>query len=189
LRADQSLDRKAVAATLMAHVVLLRGVNVGGHRTFRPRLLAEQLRHLDAVNFGAAGTFVIRKPVTRARLRREFARRLSFDARIMICSGRDIIRLASRDFFVGHADRPDIVRFASVLSRAPRSVPPLPITIPETGLWFVRILALEGRFVVGVHRREMKAIGYLGKLDDVFGVAATTRSWSTILSVADVLRK
>ena len=44
----------------MALVVLLRGVNVGGHRTFRPTTLAEQLRHLDAVNVGAAGTFVIR---------------------------------------------------------------------------------------------------------------------------------
>ena len=48
----------------MALVVLLRGVNVGGHRTFRPTTLAEQLKHLDAVNIGAAGTFVIRRPVT-----------------------------------------------------------------------------------------------------------------------------
>ena len=38
----------------MALVVFLRGVNVGGHRTFRPTVLAKQLRHLDAVNIGAA---------------------------------------------------------------------------------------------------------------------------------------
>ena len=49
----------------MALVVLLRGVNVGGHRTFRPAILAEQLKHLDAINIGAAGTFVVRQPVTR----------------------------------------------------------------------------------------------------------------------------
>ena len=55
----------------MALVVLLRGVNVGGHRTFRPTTLAEQLKHLDAANIGAAGTFVIRRPVTRAQLRAE----------------------------------------------------------------------------------------------------------------------
>ena len=47
----------------MALVVLLRGVNVGGHRTFRPAVLAQRLKHLDAVNIGAAGTFVIRRPV------------------------------------------------------------------------------------------------------------------------------
>ena len=47
----------------MALVVFLRGVNVGGHRSFRPTTLAEQLKHLDAVNIGAAGTFVIRQPI------------------------------------------------------------------------------------------------------------------------------
>src|SRR5207249_2636335 len=81
----------------VALVVLLRGVNVGGHRTFRPTTLAEQLKHLDAVNIGAAGTFVIRQPVTRAQLRAEFARRLPFDTEIMICQGREIVRLMSQN--------------------------------------------------------------------------------------------
>ena len=100
----------------MALVVLLRGVNVGGHRTFRPTTLAQQLKHLDAVNIGAAGTFVIRQPVSRSQLRVEFARRLPFDAEIMICQGREIVRLMSRAPFSDHAVRPDIVRFVSVLS-------------------------------------------------------------------------
>src|ERR1700694_5021950 len=64
----------------VALVVLLRGINVGGHRSFRPTTLAEQLKHLDAVNIGGAGTFVIRRPVTQAKLRAELARRLPFDA-------------------------------------------------------------------------------------------------------------
>jgi ABC-type phosphate transport system auxiliary subunit len=55
----------------VAVVVLLIGVNVGGHRTFRPSVLAEQLQHLAAVNIGAAGTFVIRRSVPRAQLRVE----------------------------------------------------------------------------------------------------------------------
>ncbi len=46
----------------MAVVVFLRGVNVGGHRTFRPSLLAKELHDYDVVNVGAAGTFVVRKP-------------------------------------------------------------------------------------------------------------------------------
>jgi len=81
----------------VALVVLLRGVNVGGHRTFRPSRLAEQLKHLDAVSIGAAGTFVIRKPISRARLRHEFARRLPFDAEIVICHGREVAGLMARD--------------------------------------------------------------------------------------------
>src|SRR6266496_1463256 len=98
---------------LMALVVLLRGVNVGGHRTFRPTTLAKQLKHLGAVNIGAAGTFVIRRPVTRAQLRAELARRVPFDAQIMICSGRDILELMSQSHFADQPERPGITRFVS----------------------------------------------------------------------------
>ena len=171
----------------MALVVLLRGVNVGGHRTFRPSRLAEQLKDLDAVNIGAAGTFVIRQPVSRAQLRVEFARRLPFDAEIMICQGHEIVRLMSRDVFSDHAVRPDIVRFVSVLSQSPRSEPSTPMSFPSTGKWLLRVLARENRFVVGLYRRHMKAISYLGTLDRVFGVSVTTRNWNTITAIAKVL--
>jgi hypothetical protein len=46
----------------MALIVFFRGINVGGHRTFRPSVLAEELGIYNAVNVGAAGTLVIRKP-------------------------------------------------------------------------------------------------------------------------------
>ena len=171
----------------MALVVLLRGVNVGGGRTFRPSMLAGQLKHLDAVSIGAAGTFVIRRSVSRGRLRAEFARRLPFDTQIMICQGSEIVRLMSRDFFSGYEVRPEIVRFVSVLSRSPRWATPTPMSLPSTGEWLVRILARENRFVVGLHRRGMKAIGYLGALDRIFGAPGTTRSWNTITAIARVL--
>jgi uncharacterized protein (DUF1697 family) len=171
----------------VALVVLLRGVNVGGHRNFRPRELAAQLEHLAAVNIGAAGTLVVRRPVTRARLRAEVARRLPFEAEIMICAGRDIVGLTSRDPFAGQPVRPDIVRFVSVLSRAPRAAPSAPLSLPGGSTWRLKILARDGRFVVGLYRREMKAIGYLGALDRVFGVSATTRNWNTMTAVARVL--
>ena len=173
----------------MALVVLLRGLNVGGHRTFRPSRLAEQLQHLDAVNIGAAGTFVIRQPVSRAQLRVEVARGLPFDAEIVICQGREIVRLMSHDFFSGHPVRPDIVRFVSVLSRLPRSTPRLPIKLPSRDEWLLKVLARDGRFVFGLYRRHMKVISYLGTLDRVFGVPATTRNWNTITTIAKVLNE
>src|SRR5687767_15130933 len=85
--------------SFVALVVFLRGLNVGGHRAFRPTWLAGQLQHLDVVNIGSTGTFVIRRPVTRARLRTEIARRLPFDAEIVICEGREIRRLLSHRVF------------------------------------------------------------------------------------------
>lgn len=171
----------------MVQVVLLRGLNVGGSRNFRPTRLAEQLRHLGAVNIGAAGTFVIRQPVSRAQLRVEIARRLPFEAEIMICEGRQVVRLLSQDFFTGHAIRPEMVRFVSLLSRSPRSVPGLPLALPPAGTWLLRVLAREGRFVIGVYRHHMRVITYLGALDRLFGVPATTRSWNTMAAIARVV--
>lgn len=168
----------------MALVVLLRGVNVGGHRTFRPTTLTKQLEHLDAVNIGAAGTFVIRQPIGRAQLRAEFVRRLPFDAHIAICQGRDILRLVSTDPFAGQPAGRDTVRFVSVLSRRPRLAPPLPMRLPAGRNWLVTILVVEQRFVIGLYRRHMKVIGYLGTLDRLFGAPATTRNWNTISAIA-----
>jgi hypothetical protein len=34
----------------------------------------------------------------------------------------------------------------------------------------------------------MKTIGYLGKIDKLFGAPATTRNWSTILTVVGILK-
>ena len=171
----------------MALVVLLRGVNVGGHRTFRPTTLARQLKHLDAVSIGAAGTFVIRRPISRARLRAEFARRLPFETQIVICEGRDIVRLTSNDCFSGQAIPEGVVRFVSVLSRLPKSAPSTPMNFPATGTWLLKVVARENRFVCGLYRRHMKTIAYLGGLDRVFGVPATTRNWNTITAIAKVL--
>lgn len=172
----------------MALVVLLRGVNVGGHRIFRPSELAKQLADLDVVNIGAAGSFVIRQPVTQSRLRAELARRLPFDAKVMICQGRDILKLMSQAHFADQPVRPDVVRFVSVLSKSPSSTPSMPARFPASGKWLMKLLASEHRFVFGVYRRQMKAIGYLGKIDGLFGVPATTRNWNTMGAIARVLK-
>jgi uncharacterized protein (DUF1697 family) len=168
----------------MALVVFLRGVNVGGHKTFRPSKLAEQLKKFDAVNIGAAGTFVIRKPVTKATLRNEIAKRLPFESRIVICDGRDITGLIEASPFGAEPPEADVVRFISVLSRTPRSTPKTPLQWPEAGQWLVRVLAVRTRFIIGEYRRNMKTISYLGELDTIVGDPVTTRNWNTMTTVA-----
>ena len=170
----------------MALVVFLRGVNVGGYKTFRPSVLAKELKR-DVVNIGAAGTFVIRKPITRTTLRAELKRRLPFDADVMICESSEILQLISADRFAGQASGPDILQFVSVMATRKQSLPAMPLVIPPTGRWSLRILSVQGRFVLGVCRREMKAIGHLGQVEKLFGVPLTTRSWNTILRIARTL--
>jgi len=145
------------------------------------------MKHLGAVNIGAAGTFVIRQPVTRAQLRAELRSKLSFEVAIMICQGREIVRLLSQNHFADQPMRPDIVRFVSVLSRRPRLAPSMPMNLPSSGTWLLRILAREDQFVIGLYRRHMKAIRYLGTLDRIFGVPVTTRNWNTMTAITRAL--
>ena len=172
----------------MALVVFLRGVNVGGHRTFRPTKLAEALKHLGAVNIGAAGTLVIRQPMTQAEARAEVARNLSFFTEIVVCQGRDIASLISRNPFEGQPMRGGIVRFVSVLSQRPRLTPSTPMRFPSSGQWLMKILTRRNRFIIGMYRRHMKVIGFLGALDRLYGVPVTTRNWNTIAAIAKAIR-
>jgi uncharacterized protein (DUF1697 family) len=172
----------------MALVVFLRGVNVGGHKTFRPSMLAEQLKDYDVVNVGAAGTFVIRKPISQVQLRAELLRRLPFETEVMICNGHDLISLASGDPFAGEPPRPDVVRFVSVLAKRPRVLPSIPVSLPTDGKWLLRIVATQNRFLFGLYRRQMKAISFLSAIDKIFGVSATTRNWNTITTIINVLK-
>jgi uncharacterized protein (DUF1697 family) len=172
----------------MALVVFLRGVNVGGHKTFRPSLLANELSDFDVVNLGAAGTFVVRKRISQAKLRAELLRRLPFVAEVVICKGDDVLDLASGNPFVGQPAGPKIVRFVSILAKRGQSLSSTPLSLPEGGEWSVKILATRGRFVLGLYRREMRTIRYLGQFDKIFGVPATTRNWNTITAIAKILQ-
>ena len=173
----------------MALVVLLRGVNVGGHRTFRPSILAKQLSAYDVVNIGAAGTFVVRKPVSRAKFRAALLGKLPFDTQVMLCDANDMLRLHAENPFGQRPPRADIVRFVSVLSRASRARTAIPLQLPAEGDWFVRIIGSKHPFVFGEYRRHMKTIGYLGQIDRLFGVPVTTRGWNTIITIVKVLSR
>src|SRR5580704_13930750 len=172
----------------MGLVVFLRGVNVGGHRTFRPSILVRELSDYDVVNVGAAGTFVVRKPGSRAKFRAALLRKLPFDTEVVHCGGRDLLLLEKEDPFATEPSSPDVVRFVSILSKAGRGPADIPFALPPNGPWLVRIIASKSRFVLGVYRRHMRAVGYLGQIDKLFGVPATTRNWNTILAIVQILK-
>jgi len=173
----------------MAQVVFLRGVNVGGHKTFQPSVLAKQMEEYGVVNVGAAGTFVVHKPISQAKLRAELLRRLPFQSDIMICSGRDITNIASANLFDDQPSGPDIVRFVSVLAKRPRVFPSLPLNLPSDSDWILRIITIQERFVFGLYRRQMRAISYLSQIDKHLGERATTRNWNTIHAIVNVLKR
>jgi uncharacterized protein (DUF1697 family) len=172
----------------MALVVFLRGVNVGGHKTLRPSILARELSGYDVVNVGAAGTFVVRKPGSRAKFRTALLRKLPFKAEIVLCEGRDLLRLENENPFGSQPSPSDVVRFVSILSKAGGVRASLPVTFPSDGEWLVRVIASEGQFVFGMYRRHMKTIDYLGQIDKLYGEPATTRNWNTLIAIMRILK-
>ena len=172
----------------MALVVFLRGVNVGGHRTFRPSILARELSDYGVVNVGAAGTFVVRKPGPQGKFRAVLLGKLPFETEVALCDGRDLLDLEMHNPFGAGPPRTDVVRFVSILLQADHSVASLPCTVPPCGEWFVRIIGTKDRFIFGEYRRHMKTIGYLGQIEKLFGAPATIRNWNTIIAVLRILK-
>ena len=183
----------------MRWVVFLRAVNVGGTNRCQPALIAKQLARFGVVNIGAVGTFVVRKNVSESVVRAAIAKKLPFKCEIMICPAKEILALsgrrgdtdspwrASKDPFSRQPSGPDIVRFVSVLTKRLRAPPPLPLSLPSDDDWLLKIIAIQDRFVLGLYRRQMKAISYLSQIEKRLGVPATTRNWNTIEKVAKIL--
>lgn len=171
----------------VALILLLRGINVGGRRAFRPTRLAQELSAFDVVNIGAAGTFVVRKPGPRVRLRAALRARLPHTTQFVFCDGRDLLQLAAITRFDEPSPDATLVRFVSFLAADCRTPISLPLTIPEGRDWCVRVTTLTHRLAVGEYRRHMKTIGYLGQLDTSFGTVVTTRSWNTVRAIVRVL--
>jgi uncharacterized protein (DUF1697 family) len=164
----------------MSSVVFLRGVNVGKANRCQPAIIAKELAKFGTVNIGAVGTFVV-----------QLAKHFGVKCEIMICAATDILDLASADPFARHPSGPDIIRFVNVLAK------PVPassdvtrhssLCLPSENDWLLKIIAIQNRFVLGLYRRQMKAIGYLGKLEKLLKIPGTNRNWNTILKVAQIL--
>lgn len=191
----------------MAWVVFLRAVNVGGANRCQPARIAKQLAKFGVVNIGAVGTFVVREDVSESILRTAIARKLPFKCEIMICPAKQVVDLMRRDPFSRQPSGPNITQFVNILHKPLRKriafdllrasniehqrsqLLSLPVSLPSDNDWLLRIIAIRGRFVLGLYRRQMKAISYLGKIEKLLGVPATTRSWNTIEKVAKILQR
>jgi uncharacterized protein (DUF1697 family) len=177
----------------MTSVVFLRAVNVGGTNRCQPAVIAKQLSKFGVVNIGAVGTFVVRENVSESILREKIAIQLAkafgVKCEIMIVPARDIIKLAVKDPFARQPSGPNITRFVNVLAKRLPSPPCLPLSLPSESDWLLKVIEIQDRFVLGLYRRQMKAISYLGKIEKILGVPVTTRNWNTIEKVVTILRQ
>ena len=172
----------------MALVVFLRGVNVGRHKRFLPAQLARDVAEFDVVNVGAAGTFVVGAPVAPSAMRAVIGRQLAFDAEIVIVTGRELLQLVATEPFGRRAPASNEHRFLTLLVERPRRIPTLPVTIPPTATWQVKIVSRSGRFVTSVWRRQAGTLLYPNVAIEKLIGPATTRNWNTIRAICKILQ-
>ena len=174
----------------MSHVVFLRAANVGGKNVFRPAKLAAALAHLDVVNVGAAGTFVVRGQATAAAIRREVLARLPFEPGIAVRPGREVVALVRSRPFDGVAFSKDLRGWVGVLCGRSTARPKLPLTKPAGKAWSVRFDRLEGAYSLGLsHRRPNGSVFPNQVVEQALGAQATTRWWETIVRVAEIIER
>ena len=172
----------------MAHVVFLRAANVGGRNVFKPAEVAKALAHLDVVNVGAVGTFVVRGRTGEPALRREIAAHLPFTPRMVVVPGRDLLALVAAQPFAGVALSRDLRGWAAPFAGRPTARPVLPHAVPAGRQWAVRLERVEGTIALGTARRRPGVSVYPNAVvEKALGVEATTRWWETIERVAALL--
>jgi len=172
----------------MPHVVFVRAANVGGRNVFRPAQLVTALAHLDVVNVGAAGTFLVRGKSTAAAIRKEILSRLAFEPEIAIRPTSEIRDLIGSSPFAHATFSKDQRGWAAVLTERPKARPDLPILAPPGKAWCVRVDRLDGAFVLGLWRRRPSGFVFPNQIvEKAFGSPATTRWWETLERIGKLI--
>jgi uncharacterized protein (DUF1697 family) len=173
----------------MGHVVFLRAANIGGRNVFRPAELARTLGHLDVVNVGAAGTFVLRAKASASRIRREILERLPFEPMLAVVPAREVLSLVASQPFAGVRLSRDRRAWVAILERRIRDRPDLPLFAPQRRAWSVRLDGVDGRFARGLWQRRPGGFVFPNHVvERTFGLPATCRWWETLERVAALAR-
>jgi uncharacterized protein (DUF1697 family) len=172
----------------MASVVFFRAANVGGHQVFQPGVLARELAAFGVKNIGAAGTFVVRENVSAAKLHAEIYRRLPFQPELLIHPARAILELVASDPFRAAPAGKDVTHYVSVLAKALRIAPALPLDFPAPDAWEVKVHGITGAFILCVQRPGKKKLYPNAVIEKHFALSATTRNWNTFVKIAEALK-
>jgi uncharacterized protein (DUF1697 family) len=169
----------------MGHIVFLRAANVGGRNVFRPAQLARALDHLGVINVGAAGTFVVRKKASAAKIRREILSRLPFEPVVAVVPAGEVVALVHGKPFAGEKLSKDRRGWVAIFDGRPQHRSELPIFVPARRGWSVRFDRVQGCFALGLWQRRPGGFVFPNQVvEKALGVPATSRWWETLERVA-----
>jgi uncharacterized protein (DUF1697 family) len=175
-------------------IAFLRAVNVAGHgrvamQHVRGVFAAAGCRHVSTVI--QSGNVIFESPRPASAIVQEVRHALSGvlgeEPQILCRTAAELQAIVQRSPFAGADDEPDVKRYVVFLFRRPRVVPTLPLASVEEGL---EAVTMSGREVfVTSHRRRNGFFGFPNQfVERALGVSATSRNWSTVTRIADLLR-
>ena len=180
----------------MTYIAFLRAINVAGHAS---------LKMTDArAAFAAAGCRNVRTYIQSGNILfecparevtatlRAVARRLADacagEPNILWRSEQQLEEIVRRAPFTDRDAGPTIKLYVAFLARAPRIKPRFPVLLPKEEL---EAVGMTDREVFIVSRRKKN--GFFGFpnnfIEDALDVPATTRNWSTITRIVELVRQ
>ncbi len=189
---DATVGRASESPRTTTYVALLRGINVGGHRLIK---MPELKRMFEAMGFDRVRTYiqsgnVVFAPVEadeqaealRRRIEAEIAARFGFPVTVVLRTAAELERVIAGCPFAADALAEGESLYVALLADAPSPDAVERLRSSDSGSDEARV---AGREVYLLYRRSMRDTPLTNAfLERTLGVAATTRNWRTMQTLA-----
>src|SRR5579859_6821661 len=193
---DVTEGRASDGSGATTYVALLRGINVGGHR---PIKMLELQRMCAAMGFGQVRTYIQSGNVVftslesdespealRQRIEAEIAARFGFPVTVVLRTAAELERIIAGCPFAADALAEGENLYLALLAGAPSPQAVERLRASESGSDEFRIM---GREVYLLYRRSARDTLLTNAfIERVLGVAATTRNWRTMRTLAEMAK-
>jgi len=181
---------------MSTQVAFLRAINVGGHASVKMTDLRRAFAAAgcrDVRTLIQSGNVIFDPPArdwasVSRRIRARLRDLLGHEPDVLLRTVRDIERMVETEPFAGLEAGPGVKLYVAFLSHEPGDGKSLPRRSPREAL---EVVAMQGLEVFVVSRRKKN--GFFGFpnnfIETELGVPATTRNWSTIKRIIELVRK
>jgi uncharacterized protein (DUF1697 family) len=176
------------------YVAFLRAINVAGHAKVKMRDLKQVFITAGCKNvrtYIQSGNVLFEAPERDTKsliqeIQNKLCELLGTEATVMYRTFREIEDIMRTAPFKEIEPETDVKLYVAFLSRKPHLKPTLPLLLPKEALEAVKVKNLEV-FIVSRKKKN----GFYGFpnnfIEKELGVPATTRNWSTVTKIADLL--
>lgn len=179
----------------MRCIAFLRAINVAGHATVKMVDLKQAFVSAgcrDVETCIQSGNVVFESPgagnAPTGALLGALKALLGAEPVLMVRTERELTQLEQSAPFTRTSVAGDAKLYVVFLARKPVRKPALPLTFPKEGLETIAMTDREA-FVVS-HRKKNGFYGFPNAfIEDALGVPATSRNWSTVTRIVELLKK